>query len=63
MRVYDLIDPITVTVGEITATVSMLDYLTAMEGNDGMNLAKSLYEFGVAADAYKQDIMANGNFN
>ena len=61
MRVYDLIDPITVTVGEITATVSMLDYLTAMEGNDGMNLAKSLYEFGVAADAYKQDIMANNN--
>ena len=61
MRVYDIIDPITVTVGETTATVSILDYLTAQDaaGTAGMELAKSLYEFGVAADAYKQDIMAN----
>ena len=61
MRVYDLIDPITITVGETTATVSMLDYLTAMEGVSGMNFVKSLYEFGLAAKAYKQDIMANNN--
>ena len=59
MRVYDIIDPISVTANGVTAKVSMLDYLTAMEGNAGMELAKALYEFGLAADDYKKDIMAN----
>ena len=59
MRVYDIIDPISVTANGVTAKVSMLDYLTAMEGKAGMELAKALYEFGLAADEYKKDIMAN----
>ena len=59
MRVYDIIDPISVTANGVTAPVSMLDYLTAMEGKAGMELAKALYEFGLAADEYKKDIMAN----
>ena len=59
MRVYDLIAPITVTSGDISATFTMVDYLTKLNNAEGINLAKALYEFGVAADAYKAEIMAN----
>ena len=63
MRIYDLIDPITITVGDTSVKFSMLDYLTAMEGAEDMELAKALYEFGLAADEYKKDIMADNNLN
>ena len=50
MRVYDIIDEITIEVGEATATYSILDYI---EVKPESNLAKALYEFGVAAENYK----------
>ena len=57
MRVYDLIDTLTITSGEDSVDFTMVDYLTKLNGAENINLAKALYEFGLAADEYKKDIM------
>ena len=57
MRVYDLIEPITISDGANTAEFKFVDYLTKLNGDENINLAKALYEFGLAADEYKKDIM------
>ena len=57
MRIYDVIAPITVTTANKSVKFEMLDYLTAMEGEAGMELAKALYEFGVAAKAYREELL------
>ena len=55
VRVYDVIDTITITVNGESATYSMLDNI---EANPGENLLKALYEFGVAAENYRAYIKA-----
>ena len=58
MRVYNVVDPITITSGSTSASFTMLDYLTAMDsqGITGTELAKAIYEFGVSAEAYKNEL-------
>jgi len=52
MKVYDVIDEITIKVEgtELTGVYSILDFL---EATPTSSLAKALYEFGVAAENYK----------
>ena len=49
-RVYDIIDTLTITVGDKSATYSMLDNI---EANPDSDLLKALYEFGLAAENYR----------
>ena len=58
-RVYDIIADITITSGEKSTVFNMVDYLTYFNADASANIAKALYEFGVAADAYKAAILAN----
>ena len=55
MRVYDIIAPITVTAGDTNVQFSMLDYIA---GNSEVELTKALYDFGVAAQNYKDYIIS-----
>ena len=57
MRVYDIIDTLTIKVEgtELSATYSMLDNIEALPH---LTLAKALYEFGLAADKYKDYLEA-----
>ena len=50
-RVYDIIDTLTITVGDKSATYSMLDNI---EANPDSDLLKALYEFGLAAGNYRE---------
>ena len=56
MRVYDIIKPITIISGGATTEFSMLDYLTAMNTAEGIEIAKALYEFGLAAETYRMEM-------
>ena len=50
-KVYDIIDTLTITVGDKSATYSMLDNI---EANPDSDLLKALYEFGLAAENYRE---------
>ena len=56
MRVYDVIKPVTIISGNVTVQFSIVDYLTAMNTAEGIELAKALYEFGTAAETYRMEM-------